>query len=979
MKRTLFLVFSLTLSTYVYSAGFTSLGAYFTGSGTLASPYEIWSARDLDTLSWWVRYGNDPKYTCTGKYFKLMADIDMSITTGTDQKGNTYNRSSRANNFIPIGARKETTSSISVNIAYYFAGIFDGDNHIISNLKTTVMSNNYVGLFGHTGGSSTTAIKNVYLTGINIQGEEVIGGLIAIADSTTIENCYVSGIISAKSSIGGLIGKSVGSQINKCITDVNISNNSSPAPNIGGFIGYTNDISTTTIITNSRSKGSITSSFTAYIYTGGFIGKNESPSLFIYNCYSTTEIISIPTNNNIAHTIACFLVNTNTVTLRNCYAAGTITKSRIESGGNQVKFSGFVYNEGSCTSNITNCYYNRDWQQGNANVWDTNCLYNINAGAAIDKSLTEISLESFVTALNNATSNNDTYGNVENPFVYEGNRWKFPYGFPRLWYEPAPVLPPKVIIGSSDTVSFYRRTSPLVIPADFTGDTPDTIILCKDAKLTDSSTSTDYFLINLGGIYKATNNNTPQEYLHATWLSGGDRWNFVGSPIGDTNCIFFSTDENLPYMNAVSFDEAPVSPLPNEFWLGVQADITPFPLTPQPQEIGIFLWDYTANSWNITAHKTSPIRKGEGLFAMNITDTINYANNVDAVMFWHKVRTATEASICNTDFDFDISNDSSVFYNETNGDSVGYWFALSNPYTFPIKAKAFLQANSNKIQGNCLYLWNVSENHWDLIDADSIPNQTIASMQGFMVAANNTPGSEDFHPTKFTFSTSPDSVSESKDCSNEAGVTLFATANNITKTALIKFDSEANNSFDLLDAYVLFGQNMQEADPYFQVDKNRLKINVIKDLPYVVGLNIHSYQPADIDLAFTNSVDGVSVWLIDLSDGSTHSMDSNNVYTTFINEGMNTDRFVVKLDSTTNSLNHLTVNDLNLWICNRRITAEGQDLLSLEVFNLLGQPVFYTKIHGNTYTTTLSLSSGSYVAKVNSKHGSKTIPINILM
>ncbi|MDR1847408.1 MAG: hypothetical protein LBR17_04755, partial [Bacteroidales bacterium] len=129
-----------------------------TSAGTSSNPYKITCARDLDTLSWYVRCGSyrtalnptqNYQWRCLNKtYFIFTQDIDMSVEQGTDGMERTYNRTARANNFIPIGGR-DSLLNVKINDYYCARGYWNGNNKKITNLTITG-SNDYTGLFGYT-------------------------------------------------------------------------------------------------------------------------------------------------------------------------------------------------------------------------------------------------------------------------------------------------------------------------------------------------------------------------------------------------------------------------------------------------------------------------------------------------------------------------------------------------------------------------------------------------------------------------------------------------------------------------------------------------------------------------------------------------------------------------------------------------------------------------------------------------------------
>jgi len=154
--------------------------------------------------------------------YTLNADIDLD---GVD--------------FTPLG-----------NDAEHFSGTFDGNGHTISNLTITGTDDN-VGLFGHVGTEEgTTTIKDLFLTGFSIEGNEYVGTLIGRTtgnSDTTVMGCYAeSSTVTGLSEVGGLCGswssfeESVGGTNNpvmsNCHADVTVTGGTGGVQ-IGGLIG----------------------------------------------------------------------------------------------------------------------------------------------------------------------------------------------------------------------------------------------------------------------------------------------------------------------------------------------------------------------------------------------------------------------------------------------------------------------------------------------------------------------------------------------------------------------------------------------------------------------------------------------------------------------------------------------------------------------------------------------------------------------
>ncbi len=176
---------NLTLANGVTADNVTVIVAGLTGEGTAASPFLI---NNVDDLVWFQKkvdeLAADGSTQFAGKYFKLTADINLAGI-----------------NWNPIGSMSGDHGS--------FKGVFDGDNHTISNLNVE-QSGNGIGLFARTTGNAV--IKNLKLNNVIVKSTDnsnYVGGVVGNAyASTKIENVHLSGniYISGRGYIGGIAG-----------------------------------------------------------------------------------------------------------------------------------------------------------------------------------------------------------------------------------------------------------------------------------------------------------------------------------------------------------------------------------------------------------------------------------------------------------------------------------------------------------------------------------------------------------------------------------------------------------------------------------------------------------------------------------------------------------------------------------------------------------------------------------------------------
>ncbi|MHC4570182.1 MAG: GLUG motif-containing protein [Planctomycetota bacterium] len=212
---------------------------YGGGAGTQNSPYLIQTAEQMNEI------GLSPGDW--SRHFRLTADIDMSDLGDAD-----YN--------------------IIGSATAGFSGVFDGNDHEISNLSLTTTHQLYTGLFGVVGGE----VRNLGLAGpvVVAQGSRV-GALIGQLDHGTVVSCHArSASVSGNDDIGALVGRNVGRIFSSHSTG-NVSGNA----NVGGLVGLLSDGSVNT----SYSKADVTGNRDV----GGLVGKTGNERAAVRNCFAT--------------------------------------------------------------------------------------------------------------------------------------------------------------------------------------------------------------------------------------------------------------------------------------------------------------------------------------------------------------------------------------------------------------------------------------------------------------------------------------------------------------------------------------------------------------------------------------------------------------------------------------------------------------------------------------------------------------------
>lgn len=255
--------------------GTTASQAWESGSGTETDPYIIMTAEQLARLAADVNEGT----SYAEKYFKLGANLDLNGEIQT---------------WIPIG-----------NYQSVFAGHFNGDGKVISNMKahgptSNNQKNAYRALFGNASGvirnftlenpdsncywgyvatavaySVGGTVKDITVTNPKVNvgntgNKDCIGGVIGYIENGTVSNCIVTGgaVTSKFDNTGGIVGLAVDTEISGCkVSDMTIESSSQYT---GGIVGQIKYADGTNSITNCTVENSIITGTSAGV--GGIVG-----------------------------------------------------------------------------------------------------------------------------------------------------------------------------------------------------------------------------------------------------------------------------------------------------------------------------------------------------------------------------------------------------------------------------------------------------------------------------------------------------------------------------------------------------------------------------------------------------------------------------------------------------------------------------------------------------------------------------------
>ncbi|MDR1377217.1 MAG: InlB B-repeat-containing protein [Synergistaceae bacterium] len=217
----------------------TAATQFDSGSGSETDPFIIKTGSQLARLAQIVNGGGNEGDT-TGFYYKLDDDVDLngSVHLWTPMGDNVYSSGSDYKRF---------------------RGHFNGNGHVISNMRI-IQSSNYAGLFGII--HNTALIENIALVNVDVSGRNYVGALVGDNFGGEIKNCVTTGqvtgndgvgglvgyneeygsvsnsmsscFVTGQDDVGGLVGHNINSTVYNCIVDGRVTGNS----DVGGLIGY---------------------------------------------------------------------------------------------------------------------------------------------------------------------------------------------------------------------------------------------------------------------------------------------------------------------------------------------------------------------------------------------------------------------------------------------------------------------------------------------------------------------------------------------------------------------------------------------------------------------------------------------------------------------------------------------------------------------------------------------------------------------
>lgn len=366
------------------------------------------------------------------------------------------------------------------------------------------------------------------------------------------------------------------------------------------------------------------------------------------------------------------------------------------------------------------------------------------------------------------------------------------------------------------------------------------------------------------------------------------------------------------------------------------------PATPD-EDVAVCKYDYNTGGWSSNwATPDTSMNKGEGAFA--------YHFSAGTMTFTSQGASTTYAL---NNEDFSVSH-----YLVPSED--GHWMPLANPYPAKLSVSKFLQ-NPNNVQGQCVYVWNGT-----FFDPKS--EGDIKVTEGFFVNYSSA-GSHTATFKKSQLTNYPPST-KSEVASREFIELALEKGEESVKVYFAR-NEDAEQEYDIYDANKMFA-TMGAAEPYFLTDGIALIKEEVKTLPYYATMNVRSEDDTVMNFVMKNLPDRYAVSIID--GDNVIDMTEGSVYSTEIARGDNENRFKLLVKQ---GVGLTDVEELNVRITNsnRHVTVQtAETTLNIEVYNTLGQKVFYTK---QSNFILKGVSAGAYMIKVYNNKASKTAKIVI--
>ena len=305
-----------------------------------------------------------------------------------------------------------------------------------------------------------------------------------------------------------------------------------------------------------------------------------------------------------------------------------------------------------------------------------------------------------------------------------------------------------------------------------------------------------------------------------------------------------------------------------------------------------------------------------------------------------------------------------ITYNPGQGEG---WNLIGNPFPSAIDWDNGIWSRTN-VDGSVYVYDAVSGQYksWNGLEG-GLTDGIIPAMQGFFVKANAAAPSITI-PEASRVHSSQDYYKSSE---TVADLLVLKVAGNAYEDEIfINFNENASNGFDNeFDAYKIYGTE-EAPQLYSIIPDDILSINV---LPYSnekvlipLGLKVGAADEYIFSVKKNTFFKTVQVYLEDLENGTTTELKTTTGYTFTSNPEDDPKRFVLHLDGVSGIEDNVQSDNLRFYVYNNKLYIIDKELKNgtIQLFNMLGQPVMEKRYSETVNTLDLNLSEGYYIVRI---------------
>lgn len=295
------------------------------------------------------------------------------------------------------------------------------------------------------------------------------------------------------------------------------------------------------------------------------------------------------------------------------------------------------------------------------------------------------------------------------------------------------------------------------------------------------------------------------------------------------------------------------------------------------------------------------------------------------------------------------------------------WFLVTNPFMGDLSMQAFMDANTDVIDG----FYYTFEN--DMVKAEPVTSESKIQPAGaFFVHTVNASTSLDvtFNPNMVSNSDSKNQVAANAPMSNSQKLTVIAQYGNSRSVATVTEDAYGSNDYDSQEDadLLMFNDNLTPFAVYTRVDNKPLMVNMVHTIEMVpLSVSIIDTTVKDVVITFTGAEKFTRpVYLYDaLTDESRRiysgmTVDFSGLESDAVRYYLNIDRpnIITADDNMTDDSDVIITNDIEGVHC-----YSQSEILAINIYDVAGHLIKEcSNINDNTFS--IKLPVGVYVMEV---------------